>query len=347
MMSWEEDTDIQFEEGDLLITKDGTIGKVAIVTNMPGETSLNSGVLRIIPIEGYSRRFLYWVLKSDEFWNWFNYKNAGNSTIVHLYQGDFVEFLYAFPDFAEQEAIADYLDTRCNKLDKIIAAIQRQIDLLKQSKTSLIIEGVTKGIQHNPNLRKVSLDFAKEINSEWRITRIKYFCRMYSGDNLTAEDIDPDGDYPVYGGNGFRGYFSNYNIDGEYVLVGRQGAQCGNVHLVNGKFWATDHAVVTYPFVEAIDNRFMSYLFIAMNFNQYSRTAAQPGLAVSTIQNLKTCIPPNKAVQEEIATFLDKKCHAIDDVIAQKSMQLNCIEDYKKSLIFEYVTGKKRVKEVR
>lgn len=142
MKRWEEATDIQIEEGDLLITKDGTIGKVAIVTNMPGETSLNSGVLRIIPIEGYSRRFLYWVLKSDEFWNWFNYKNAGNSTIVHLYQGDFVEFLYAFPDFAEQEAIADYLDTRCNKLDKIIAAIQRQIDLLKQSKTSLIIEGV-------------------------------------------------------------------------------------------------------------------------------------------------------------------------------------------------------------
>lgn len=123
MKRWEEATDIQIEEGDLLITKDGTIGKVAIVTNMPGETSLNSGVLRIIPIEGYSRRFLYWVLKSDEFWNWFNYKNAGNSTIVHLYQGDFVEFLYAFPDFAEQEAIADYLDTRCNKLDKIIAAI--------------------------------------------------------------------------------------------------------------------------------------------------------------------------------------------------------------------------------
>lgn len=142
MKRWEEATDIQIQEGDLLITKDGTIGKVAIVTNMPGETSLNSGVLRIIPIEGYSRRFLYWVLKSDEFWNWFNYKNAGNSTIVHLYQGDFVEFLYAFPDFAEQEAIADYLDTRCNKLDKIIAAIQRQIDLLKQSKTSLIIEGV-------------------------------------------------------------------------------------------------------------------------------------------------------------------------------------------------------------
>lgn len=82
MKRWEEAKEIQIENGDLLITKDGTIGKVAIVSNMPGETSLNSGVLRIIPIEGYSRRFLYWVIKSDEFWTWFNYKNAGNSTIV-------------------------------------------------------------------------------------------------------------------------------------------------------------------------------------------------------------------------------------------------------------------------
>ena len=81
MKRWEEAKEIQIENGDLLITKDGTIGKVAIVSNMPGETSLNSGVLRIIPIEGYSRRFLYWVIKSDEFWTWFNYKNAGNSPL--------------------------------------------------------------------------------------------------------------------------------------------------------------------------------------------------------------------------------------------------------------------------
>lgn len=86
MRRWEEARDIQIENGDLLITKDGTIGKVAIVKNMPGKTSLNSGVLRIMPIEGYSRRFLYWVIQSEEFWNWFNYKNAGNSTIIHLYQ---------------------------------------------------------------------------------------------------------------------------------------------------------------------------------------------------------------------------------------------------------------------
>lgn len=134
MKRWEEAKDIQIQNGDLLITKDGTIGKVAIVSDMPGETSLNSGVLRIMPYEGYSRRFLYWVLKSDEFWNWFNCKNAGNSTIVHLYQGDFAEFYYTFPDFQEQERIADYLDKRCAKLDKIIASLERQIELLQKYK---------------------------------------------------------------------------------------------------------------------------------------------------------------------------------------------------------------------
>ena len=146
MKRWEEAKDIQIEEGDLLITKDGTIGKVAIVKNMPGETSLNSGVLRIIPVEGYSRRFLYWVIKSAEFWNWFNYKNSGNSTIVHLYQGDFAEFLYAFPNYEEQEHIADYLDSHCGELDSIIAGIEKQIKILSEYKQSLITETVTKGL---------------------------------------------------------------------------------------------------------------------------------------------------------------------------------------------------------
>ena len=116
MKRWEEAKEIQIQNGDLLITKDGTVGKVAIVSDIQGETSLNSGVLRIMTNEGYNRRFLFWVLQSDVFWNWFNYKNAGNSTIVHLYQGDFAEFMYAFPAEKEQRAIADFLDKRCARL---------------------------------------------------------------------------------------------------------------------------------------------------------------------------------------------------------------------------------------
>lgn len=93
---WEEAKEIQIENGDLLITKDGTVGKVAVVDNQPDKASLNSGVLRIVTNDGYDRQFLYWVLQSEVFWNWFNFKNAGNSTIVHLYQGDFAEFMWLF-----------------------------------------------------------------------------------------------------------------------------------------------------------------------------------------------------------------------------------------------------------
>lgn len=143
MKRWEEARDIQIENGDLLITKDGTIGKVAIVSNCTSPTSLNSGVLRIITSDGYSRRFLYWVLQSDVFWKWFADKNAGNSTIQHLYQGDFAEFKYAIPPVDEQEDIADFLDVECDKMDNIIANLEKQLELMKQRKSSLIYEYVT------------------------------------------------------------------------------------------------------------------------------------------------------------------------------------------------------------
>ena len=168
---------------------------------------------------------------------------------------------------------------------------------------------------------------------------------MYSGDNLTSSDIEPEGDYPVYGGNGLRGFYTAYTNDGEHVLIGRQGALCGNVHLVSGKFWATDHAVVTYPY-EGVSNGYLFYLFSAMDLNQYSQTAAQPGLAVMTIQNLKTCIPPTIEMQHEIAQYLDGKCRDIDSIVEKKQKQIEIMEQHKESLIYEYVTGKKRVMEV-
>ena len=116
MKRWEEAKDIQILDGDLLITKDGTVGKVAIVSDLEGPCSLNSGVLRISTHDdGYDRRFLYWVLQSDVFWKWFTDRNAGNSTIIHLYQNDFAEFAYPIPPLDEQIAIADFLDAKCAK----------------------------------------------------------------------------------------------------------------------------------------------------------------------------------------------------------------------------------------
>ena len=249
------------------------------------------------------------------------------------------------PPILEQKAIANLLDTKCAKIDSVIADIEEQIETLQKYKKSLITETVTKGCTAESKTKTVRLDFADEINEAWIETRVKYLCSMYSGDNLTSSDIEPEGDYPVYGGNGLRGFYAAYTNDGEHVLIGRQGALCGNVHLVSGKFWATDHAVVTYPY-EGTCNGYLFYLFSAMNLNQYSQTAAQPGLAVAAIQNLSTCIPPTTEIQQEIAKYLDEKCGKIDSIIEEKRKQLEIMEEHKKSLIYEYVTGKKRVTEV-
>lgn len=194
MKRWEEAKDIQIQNGDLLITKDGTVGKVAIVSDMPGETSLNSGVLRIMPIKGYSRRFLYWVLQSEEFWNWFNYKNAGNSTIIHLYQGDFNEFVCAFPEYKKQEAVADYLDKHCAKLDGIISGLERQLQILEDYRKSLITRSVTKGIDSNAEYKDSGNSWIGNIPVSWDVSRVLYLLEMPITDGPhTTPEMQDDG----------------------------------------------------------------------------------------------------------------------------------------------------------
>ena len=136
-------------------------------------------------------------------------------------------------------------------------------------------------------------------------------------------------------------FFSEYNSFGKVLLVGRQGALCGNVHRVNEKIWATEHAVFTHnrPSIE-ID--FLYYLLLAMNLNQYSSSAAQLGIAVGVISNIKVALPPNSE-QKDISEYLDSICIQIDQIITEKEALISDLESYKKSLIYEVVTGKRKV----
>ena len=143
MSRWEEATQIQIKNGDLLITKDGTVGKVAIVKNMPGETSLNSGVLLIRVDSKYYTPFLFWILQSSVFWKWFGKINAGNSTIIHLYQYDFCNFSFPMPECDDQQKIANFLDEKCSRIDNVVKLKEDLIEKLKEYKKSLIYEAVT------------------------------------------------------------------------------------------------------------------------------------------------------------------------------------------------------------
>ena len=255
---------------------------------------------------------------------------------------DFSALTLPHPPLSEQSAIAAYLDTQCAKIDEIIAQAKASIEDYKQWKASIIYEAVTKGLDPNVEMKDSGIEWIGKMPAHWTAPALKHLCTMQAGKNLISEQISTSGRYPVYGGNGQRGYYSDYNVNGNFLLVGRQGALCGNVHCVSGKFWATEHAVVTTP--SKITNiRYLYYLLIAMDLNQYaSNSAAQPGLSVGNILTVKTLLPPIDE-QVRISEFLDNCCPRIDEVITEKQSLIDDLESYKKSLIYEVVTGKRRV----
>lgn len=376
MKRWEEAKDIQIQDGDLLITKDGTIGKVAIVSDMPGETSLNSGVLRIMPFKGYSRRFLYWVLQSDEFWNWFNYKNAGNSTIVHLYQRDFAEFSYAFPRYEEQKAIVCYLDRHCSKLDKIIADLEKQIDLLQKYKKSLITETVTKGLDKNISLKDTGIDCIKPIPKHWTVSKFKYLVDNSSlypigdGDHgmIQSDDYLPEGipylrvlnltfgdglnlDGLVYISEAMNTKIKNSQLKPNDLLIAKTGATIGKTAIVpeNMSISNTTSHVGKITLPETQDPKYFYYVLTSSVIQDQiqdlsAMQSTRPELGIEGLKNLRVIVPPIKE-QLEISKYLDLHTERIDRVIRTKKLQLALMNQAKSSLIFEYVTGKKRVKE--
>ena len=159
-----------------------------------------------------------------------------------------------------------------------------------------------------PNLR------FKEFQGEWEYFLINDVCSEFkSGKNIKADSVFECGEYPVYGGNGLRGYTSSYNHEGSYVLIGRQGALCGNVRSVYGKTYITEHAIAVAG-NEKSNTNFLHYLFLKMNLGQYSDQSAQPGLAVNKLLKLKVALPIISE-QTKIAKFLS----LLDERIATQS----------------------------
>lgn len=360
---WEQADKIQIKNEDLLITKDGTVGKVAIVNDLNGKASLNSGVLLIDLKDKNSKKYLYWVLCSDVFWTWFNYKNSGNSTILHLYQKDFNEFIYTLPELKEQKLIANFLDKKCSEIDSVIEKIAKQINLLKDYKNSLITETVTKGLNKNVPMKDSNIGWIGEIPEEWDVSKIKYSL-ILMGSGSTPDSSNPlnyDGEinwiqsgdlygksyitetektitkYALHGNKSLKRYIA------PFVVVAMYGASVGNIALSQIDSY-TNQACCVMKGDNSLNNKYLYYFLIANRHEMLMLAigGTQPNISQQLIKNLNIIIPQFND-QQEIIDFLDKKCSEIDSVISKKERQLNLIRKHRKSLIYEYVTGKKRV----
>ena len=365
---WAEAPDIHIKNGDLLITKDGTVGKVAIVSGLDGKASLNSGVLLVRTYENFDKQFLFWVLQSEEFWTWFRLKNAGNSTIIHLYQGDFAEFSYTFPEIEEQQQIAKFLDAQCAKIDNIIADIEKQIETLQKYKKSLITETVTKGLDKSVPMKDSGIEWIGCIPAEWDCKKLKYVISesLQYGANEAGDDYKED--YPRYiritditEENTLKeeGKLSlppdlaaPYILSDGDILFARSGATVGKTF-----FYTTNCGLAAFAgyLIRARVNpsmalpRFVYYSTLGVGYENWKNTV----FTQATIQNIGAdkyaqfyVTLPKLTEQSRIIKYLDEKCTKIDDIIKNKQQQLITVQQHKKSLIYEYVTGKKRVTEV-
>ena len=175
-----------------------------------------------------------------------------------------------------------------------------------------------------------------EIPDNWVWTTLGEVFTLQAGKNITAKDIsdkeDSEHRFPCYGGNGLRGYVCSYNRNGRFPLIGRQGALCGNINFAEGLFYATEHAVVVETYCKT-DVEWAVHTLIHLNLNQYATSTAQPGLSVSTINEVLIPLPPIEE-QRRIVRCLNKWATLINQ-IEQGKVNLQAIIKQAKSKILD------------
>ena len=190
-----------------------------------------------------------------------------------------------FPNVAEQKAIAVFLDTQCSKIDSIITELEQQIEILKQYKTSLITETVTKGLNKSAPMKDSGINWIWKIPVHWEVKRLKYIINLKSGDSLTNELLTYDDTlYPVFGGGELMGYYDKSNVASGIVLIDRVGANCGCITKLTRKSWATDNALI----VNSNENlNYIYFLLLSANLNNMRDTNAQPLIVASKVLNFE------------------------------------------------------------
>lgn len=272
------------------------------------------------------------------------------------------------PPIQEQTAIAELLDAQCTKIDSVIADIEKQIETLQKYKKSLITETVTKGLDRSVPMKNSGCKWVNHLPVHWSIKRFKYLLNYITdGSHFSPETVDEG--YPYITAADVRGLGLDYHAakkisNQDFIALQRTGCQpkVGDVLLVKDGATTGRIGMVTsdYPCVvlssvailrapESMDCRYLRYLmeseFVQSQIQASMAGSAMPRTVLSKIVNYLGIECP-KDEQIRICDYLDKKCANIDSIISQKEKQLEAITKHKKSLIYEYVTGKKRVTEV-
>ena len=359
---YEQAPEIQLKQGDLLVTKDGTVGKLALIDELPESASLNSHLLVLRPLfNRYDNHFLYYVLSSLEFKNYFQKVSIG-STMDSLSQEKMGEFIFSLPNINVQNSISRYLDKKTAQLDKVKALLEEQIQKLKDYRASLIYETVTKGLDKTVPMKDSGIDWIGQVPEGWGVGKVKYFSQISAG-------ATPDRNNSLFwSGNinwmssgevnqGIVKHTSETITDLALKRTSTKLLPNGTVMLaLNGQGKTKGTAAVLAiesasnqslaSFIvdnQILNNMYLYYFFVANYYNiRGLKGEDRDGLNLQLVSNI--VIPLFELEkQQKIVDFLDKKTVQIDKLIQIKNEQIDNINKQRQTLIYDYVTGKRRV----
>lgn len=350
------------KKGDFVINSRSDRRGSCGISDYYGSVSLINIVLE--PKNNMSSGYYSCLFKTVQFADEF-YKN-GHGIVDDLWTTgwqDMKRIILPVPHYSEQQQIADYLDTKCSEIDATAEDIQKEIDLLEDYKKSVITEVVTKGLNPDAEMKDSGIEWIGEIPKGWKIIRLKYITNSI-GDGLHGT--------PNYDDLGTIFFINGNNLGNRKIsitektnrLTEEEYKKCGVVKLdkctllmsLNGTYGTLSmydnepimlSKSVGYINVCNKETKEYLYYFLQSSLAQNQMTISLAGttianLSLATVRNLKICLP-SICEQQQIADYLDIKCSEIDALIADKKRQLEILADYKKSLIYEYVTGKKEV----
>lgn len=289
------------------------------------------------PIEGTDLRYIYYLFTNTGFQKEMRKYAKGILEIrLRISSNDMLKRIVPSPPFKEQQRIADYLDKMCAEIDTVLEKTRASIEEYKKLKQAVITQAVTKGIRGDRPMKDSGIEWIGEIPAEWDYTKAKNCVDIQNG-----SDPKTEGSVPVYGSGA-----SSFKTCGEYkegpsVLIGRKGATLHIPHYISTKFWNVDTAFNVYA-KPNFDLKFYFYCACSFDYRFYISQTTLPSMTQTAYENMFLPLPSNDE-QRAIASYLDNRCEEIDALIWKKQECLAEIENYKKSLIYEYVTGKKEV----
>ena len=357
---YDEDPFIQLENGDLLVTKDGTIGKIAKVSGLDKPACLNSGIFVVKPKRKvFIQNFLYWTFVSNQLIDFNNFNSTG-STIQHLYQNVFENMPLLIPSIEEQQAIASYLDYKIGQIDAAIAEKDQMLEDLKAYRSAIISEAVTKGLDKDVEMKDSGIDWLGMIPAKWDCSSLKRFLSqpLQYGANESAESTNPDWpryiritDIDEYGNLRDETFKSldpekanDYLLEKGDVLFARSGATVGKTYIFNENYAA---CFAGYLIKAKCGEKLLpEFLYLYTNSIQYDNWKNSVFIQ-ATIQNigadkysLLPIVVPSIEEQQRILDYVNAKLCKLSSVITNVQSQIDDLKKYKSSIITEAVTGK-------